>query len=603
MATKQPEIVAKVLDDLSEDRKAHDVFVEKADRCYRAYRGIIERRSESAQFTVKQHPAIVLQSLETMAANLLPPNPKWRLRALPTMGSPDEMERVRQGARANELLLSHQLTVDNYAGKQRTFDLQGLITGLTASKQSWLYRKGERKRLQSYQKPILGYMGEELGMLDATREVSEPGVLHDNPTFEPIDVRHLIFHQGAASLAKCERVTHRCFYPYSKLKELEAQGYYGKQAGGQSLSELKETRGNAHEHFEREVSLHQTQPHKDDIEVLEQWREGGKRVVTVANQSVLLADKPNPFWFDHLEHPYPFVVCSGTPDLFTIPGISEVELMAELQEMLWTLINQRLTNLQLVNNAIFLIAEDVEDPDSFEFAPGERWLVPRPVEDTIKSWSPDVKSAEISLNAENLIRGDVQNITGGMPFLSGTDSGQIDQQTATGVSIVTSLAQKRLAAKQQQFIWAKAKIGEQWCALNQQYVRSPRLVPVIGTGGVSAFEEIRPDLLQGDYVFEVEMADESLIRSEKRAEATALFQLAAASAGVFAAVQQPLNMRAFAEVVLDAYDITDKDKFFSATPQVPPPQPGQAGQQGGANGAGPGNNTPTLPTGQQSTSK
>ena len=44
-------------------------------------------------------------------------------------------------------------------------------------------------------------------------------------------------------VARCERVTHRVFYSHEKLKELEREGLYGTKAGGESLDNLRETRG------------------------------------------------------------------------------------------------------------------------------------------------------------------------------------------------------------------------------------------------------------------------------------------------------------------------------------------------------------------------
>lgn len=601
MAKKQPEIVSKCLDWFAEDKRPHDKFVEKVERNYKCYRGILERRSEAAQWTNKQHPAIVLQSIETMVANLLSPSPKWKLRARPLIDSPEAVAQAQLAAKANELLLAHQIVLDGFAQKQRTFDLQALITGLTASKQFWLHKEGEARYL-SQTDPVYDLFGNEVlpsRMVPDAQDV----VLRDDPTMEVVDVRHLIPQQGAVSLGTCERVTHRVFFPFSRLKELEKRGIYGTRAGGVPVDELKETKAD-HQGFVRENELFQTQPHKDDIELLEVWCEGGKRVVTIANGGVLLADKPNPFWFDYLEHPFPFVTCSGMPDLFRIHGISEVELIADLQEMLWTLMNQRLDSLQLVANAIALIADDVEDPEAFEFAPGERWLVPRPVEETVKMWSPDIKAAMASLQAEELVRGDVQNVTGGMPFLSGTSSQGVDQQTATGVSIITTLAQKRLAGKQQQFIWAKALIGAQWCALNQQYVRSTRIIPVIGADGAEAFEEVRPEYLQGRCVLEPEMVDESMMRSERRAESTAKFQIAVQSQGVMAASQTPLNLRAFMDDVLDAYDISDKERYYTQAPPGPGAQQGAGGgaSQPGQNGSPNGVTNPALAAGPSSPS-
>jgi hypothetical protein len=56
-----------------------------------------------------------------------------------------------------------------------------------------------------------------------------------------------------------------------------------------------------------------------------------------------------------------------------------MELIEQLQEILWELMNQRLDNVELINNAIMLIRTDVDDPDAFEHYPGARWPVDAPL--------------------------------------------------------------------------------------------------------------------------------------------------------------------------------------------------------------------------------
>lgn len=601
--------VSEAVKDLEDDLHAHRILCDAFDRRYRAFRGVIEPRSQAAGWTNKQHPAIALQSIETMVANLIDPSPKWRLRAKPQMGRPGEIERVRAGARANELLLQHQLTLDKYAEKQRPFDLQALITGLTASKQMWLERRGPRRYLETVDEPVYNAFDVQIGSVPRLREMRQDDYAYrDDPTSEVVDVRDLILPENATSMTRLPRLQHRMWFSYDELKELEAAGHYGKEAGGEPVDLLKETKGFANEAYNREQDLFGVKRTKDLIEVVECWREHGKKAVTVGNRNVLLANKPNPFWLDHLDYLYPFVVCSGMPDLFRIPGISEAELMQELQEMLWTLMNQRLDSLQLLSNAIFLLADDIEDPDAFEFAPGERWLVPRPVDETVKPWHPDPMVPRMTIEAESLLRGDVQNVTGGMPFLSGTESQGVDQQTATGVSIVTSLAQKRLAAKKQQFVWAKARIGEQWCAMNQQFIRSERQVPVIGTEGVEAFETIRPDLIQGSYLFETEMVDDSLMRAERRAEAQAKLQVLSAQLPALAAMKQMdpqvpmLNIWALIDDVLETFDVSDKERYRSASPAPQQSMPGQSGMPAGPEQNGGGITNEALAAGPSSPS-
>lgn len=610
MADPREDRKQKVLNDFDADHVEHQKRVDEFDRRYKSYRAVVERPKDD-DWMPRFHPAYVFQSVETMVANLVDSNPKWRLRVHPQMASPEQMEELREGARANELLLRHQLTLDHWAEKQRPFDLQGLICGVTASKQSWNYREGPRRSQRFYDRPLLNFMGLQIGSVPEREDVVETIPLRDDPTSEVVDVRHLIFQRGAVSLQRSERLTHRVFSSFEQLKRQECRVAGGKFHEGpcepgryyHNVDELKEEKGVPGERFTRESELFGTRPHQDDFEVLEQWRREGDtlRVVCVGQRKALLADRPQPFWLDHLDHPFPFAVCSGAPDLFRIPGISEVEVMSDLQEILWTLGKQRLANVELINNAIKLVADDVEDVEQFEVhAPGETWLVPRPIKETVDLWAPDITAARVAMEAEALAKGDLQNVTGGMPFLSGTDTSNIDQQTATGVSIVTSLAQKRLAAKRQQFIWAKARIGEQWTALNQQFVREPRMVPVIGKGGAEAFEEIRPELLQGLFLFETEIADESMMRQERRAEAQAKFQTVMPFAPALAAMGTPVNPRAFIDDILDAYDITDKDRYYAEAPQ-PGLQglPGQAPQA--ANGSGGVTNT-ALAAGQMAPS-
>jgi hypothetical protein len=52
----------------------------------------------------------------------------------------------------------------------------------------------------------------------------------------------------------------------------------------------------------------------------------------------------------------------------------------------------------------------------------------------------------------------------------------------------------------------------------------------------------------------------------------------------------PLNLRAFSDSMLDAFDIDDKDEFYSAKPQAPQAAPGGGGPTPSEqpSGAGPG---------------
>jgi hypothetical protein len=71
----------------------------------------------------------------------------------------------------------------------------------------------------------------------------------------------------------------------------------------------------------------------------------------------------------------PFVVTSAIPDAFQVPGVAVVEGLAQMQEMLWTLMNMRFDSLRMLGNPITVVRSDVDDPDDYEWAPEKQWLV------------------------------------------------------------------------------------------------------------------------------------------------------------------------------------------------------------------------------------
>jgi len=536
------------------DSKAHDSFAEDVDRRYRAYRGVIEQRSEAQTWNNKQAPKYVLQIIETMIASALDPNPQWRVKARPRFDQPADLH----GAKKMQALLAYQQDIDKFSEKQRPFAMQGFIAGLTVAKNYWRYSEGTTRRLGVRQVPtdIEGITMPSLGAVEGTE------IFHNDPTMEVVDVRDFFWHEAATSLEKSMRVTHRCWYSLDELRQLEAAGVY---ANVKDLSDTKDYSGAL---TRRENELFNVNRAKNQVEVLEHWfySEGEIWVVTIGNRAVCLTPgglaKPNPFWHGG----YPFVVTSSMPDLFRIPGISEVEVIQDLQEMLWTLQNQRLDNLQLLNNAIAIIRSDVDDPDEYVFAPGERWLVDDV--NQVKFLETPPITAELALRAESEIKQDMQNISGGMPLLGG-DSSQLDNNTATAASIFTTLAQRRIAAKKMNYTWAYNRVGEQWIAMNQQFIRNDRYLSQLGADGEQEMIRITPMEIQGRYHLALASMDESLMRQERRAEAQAMLQVAVSSALPFAQSKTPLNLKAFMDRYLESFDITDTAPFYTLAPVLP----------------------------------
>jgi len=158
----------------------------------------------------------------------------------------------------------------------------------------------------------------------------------------------------------------------------------------------------------------------------------------------------------------------------------------------------------------------------------------------------------------------------------GVNSGSIDQKTATGMSIITSIAQKLIQARKQHYSWAYSKIGQLFLGLMGQMIRSERVIPQIGYDGSHAMMVMHPLDLQGEFNVNIDVSDESVIKQERVQEAMAFVNMVAPIAPLAG-----INMQEVVKRVLEAQGVTDADKYFQnpstqpqqgmmAPPQLPP---------------------------------
>src|SRR5215471_14761105 len=536
------------------ERDYHDEFVRKVEKRYQAYRGLIdstESDDPSEDWRSEVTTPYVLQTCEGMLATMLEPSPRFNVQPRPR---PEEtLDEVLARVHSVDSLadtLRYALERDRFPEKQRDFMQQDLIAGLSVLKSYWRAEKRKVTKLGSESLQIADPFGQVYDQVTVYSEQTseDEQLIWDDACCEVVDVRDFFWPGEAASIDKAEFLVHRTWESYDSLKRKAKEGIY------------------------RTRNL---------IEVLEYWTP--ERTITVGGRRVTLKDRTNPLWNGRV----PFIVCSSMPDAFSIPGISVVEALAQLQEMLWTLQNQRLDVVRMLANLITLIRTDVDDPESFEWAPNAQWFVEDPGQvDTLKI---DPTVASITLQAEAMVKGDLQNIMGGLPYASGADSTTIDQQTATGVSIITTIAQRIIQARKQQYLWAYAKLGRNFLLLYQQFLRDDRVVAVVGRRGAEAYRTISPLEIQGDFDVTIDVTSDSLVRQERRAEAQSLLTMAGQLAPIMAQTGAALNLRAFMEGVLDAYDVPDKERYFMPRPvqagiaaQTPPPGAAPQPQQNGA---------------------
>ena len=576
--------LSKVLAAVESAEQHHNTWVGKVEKRYRAYRGIAEKRHETVPaWRSKLTTPYLLQIAEGMLATMMDPKPTWEVTPKPLPGEPIDAvnERLKKSKIASAGL-QWAMDEDDFALKQRPFMQQDLIVGASLAKVVWAYETKDQTRLVPMNFEVTDDFGTIIDRYVGTEEVDRTDVIRDGPSMIVRDMRDFFWPEGATDLQSAAWVIDRSWETWETLKTKEQAGLY------KNVDLLKEARNNQAErdYSDREQMLWSKQRNKNLIEVLEYWENG--HVITVGGRQVVLASQFDPLRIKSK----PFVMTSSMPDAFQFVGMSIIEALAQIQEYLWTIQNQRIDALRLLTNVITTVRSDVDDPEAFEWYPGATWIVEDPGQ--VGQLQIDPTAAQITLEAEALLKGDLQNMLGGLPMAGGVNSGSIDQKTATGMSIITSIAQKLIQARKQQYSWAWAKVGGLFLGMMGQMIRQERVIPQIGYDGSHAMMVMHPLDLQGEFNVNIDVSDESVIKQERIQEAMAFVNMAAPLAQIAG-----LDMQAVLKRVLEAQGVTDADKYFQ-NPSTQPQQGMLAPPQGQNGGTPPGQAPQLMPPGQGS---
>lgn len=530
------------------------------DQCDKAYDAIYKPLNAMNDWNATYHPPYVMQVIETIESFIVDGDPVFKVEPL--------SEDADESAPVMERLLKWQMGKDHFAEKQSAFVKQALIRGISVAKVAWVDERQKVKRRQFA--PVLGNYPVDMG----PKEEEIPG--RQQPTWINVNVKDFFWDPSATVIEECERVFWRS---YSTFDQLQAQGIYD------NLSELKagSYRGMIAPASDGKLD---SPDKRGKIEVIERWTP--TRLTVVANRSVIIRDIPNPFWHGEI----PFVVATTMPQPFKFVGKSEAEILNDLQTMLWQFQNQRMDNVSLINNAIVILNSSSNDDEQYEFYPGAIWKNRNPSE--VQMWTPNMNILSASTQTEGMIKQDLETLSAALPYLSGASSTGIDNKTATGISIVQNLAQKRMLRKKQQINFAYRRGGCQQIKLNQQLLPTSIRIRADKDNKMQ-WETITPASIQGDYDFAVEDISESLNRQEKRAEALAKAQFFFSNYPILAQAGVPIDLRKVVEDVTEAFD-ERPDKYLGdpadaaaappPTQPTPPGGPGFPGLPGPPNGAG-----------------
>lgn len=460
------------------------------------------------------HPPYALQIIDVIESNIVDDEPD--VRVLPAQ------PQYAEGAELLSHILKQQRYKDNFSEKYALFVKQALIRGISVAKIPWL---------EEWRKvPTPNYKPDPLGM----RQPYETVPYRQQPGFVNVDVNHFLWDCNATSLDDAEYVF---FRTYESKRSLEATGVY------ENLDKIEE---------QNNLTMSEDKERRGRVEVIEWWWRDGNmmRLTVIANRQVIIRDCASPFWHGQ----FPFICANIMPTPFEFRGKSIVEIINDIQIALWELQNQRIDNSKFMANAAMFVDPNTEQQD-IRLYPGA--VIPlRP--DQVQAWVPNISILQPSVQAEELLKGDLQNITGAVGYLSGASNTQIDQTTATGISVISNMAAKRIIRMKQQIMFAMRRAGEQQIALNQQLLPGPVAVR-IDRESDDDWRVVTPTDIQGQYDFRVEDANESLMRQERRAEALAFANWFGQNYMLLTQSGVTPNMRRVAEDVIQAFDEDPKE--------------------------------------------
>jgi hypothetical protein len=408
------------------------------------------------------------------------------------------------------------------------------------------------------------------GEVNITRK---PYVAYQGPIAEAVDIANFFVDPIADSIENARYVIHRVYRDKSHIEDFFNKGIYKKPPAEiwdsfisdyQSLRRL-ETIG-----LGPGGSL--SAQEANAIQLLEVWTD--KMIVTVAggdeSVGVLLRAEANPYM--HAEKPFVRIVDHLVPHEFW--GIGELEPLEGLQDVLNKVWNNRIDNVKLVLNTMFLAVMDyVVDPSDLQVRPGGIIRVQGgvPLDQAVKGLELG-EVTQSSYNEAQEIERMVQQVSGVSPYTSGNEGTQAYNRTATGVALISEQGNTRFSHKIRiaELTGFKRLFG-QFGQILQQFMPPEMVLRMTGELGGYLWQQITADSIGGKFDYDIEAESSTQTESVRREQALSLFQLLAADP-----YMKPLKLR---EDILKVFGRKNVNDYLMTPEELQQAQEAAAQQQ------------------------
>lgn len=552
------QVVERTLNQTKPGFDEHELRRRRMDVAYDVWRGntgLNPARGNMNSWQSRMRVKLGMQVIDQAMVNLVQGVPKAKV-------TPRHPGTSELNAKAMEELLGYYADLDHLAEHEALICQQGLVYGVAPAKSCWYYREEQ----------VTQYVPQ----IDPETRIStwspKSGVIvtDDRPAFEPWDAYSVWWDPAARSV---DDSTYIVLESWMTRDQLEMRRLDDDNPTGQYRNlDLLYASGDGPKPPSTAQNRMIQQPlgtYRGRYQIWEIWRKtaAGMRLTIIGNRKVLLRDGPGPYWMNQ----YPITISNTRPDMMRIEGVSESELIDHLQQAFWTVHNLRMEQLKMTVMRGMTVRQTVPDLASLIMRPNFQFVVTD--HDDIQFQDPPPLPREAYQETDNILSL-MQLVTGITPYVggaSGTTTG-VDQNTATGVSLLSESANRLLSFKASiihQRTWQRT--FEHWAALTQQYLRQKQAIRIVGPDG-PVWANFGPDEVIGEFDIRVEAGDEAAARSQERADATAMMN------ALFPYVQLGVvDPKPLVEKFGAAFNFPNPDSLIKEQQPIPPasPNPGQ----------------------------
>jgi hypothetical protein len=427
-----------------------------------------------------------------------------------------------------------------------------LMFGTAISKQTWKYQEKEVTRRDMTVQKVIDEDGVVLD-IPVRAPVKKTIVLYDAPHMENIPLESFFHDPAYTSVDESPFGMHEYFRELHELKSGELDGYYKNTA---TLSEEREAGALRTKYDSSGIQLGNM---KDGVRIWEYWTDDW--LITMANKSTVIRKEPNPFYHGKK----PFIKWNTVIMPNEWYGKSMIETLVDLQAELNTVRNQRVDNVSLAINRMFLIAKGANiDVEQLKSKPNGFIEVDDIDKDIKEMLFKDVTSS--AYQEEEVIKTDM-DVTSGVHNMDRGQAGE-RKETATVASLMSSASSERF--RMQVLLLEEdpmTELGMQLAELNKQYLEDDTFITITSEdGGTSQVAMSIDDIdVEYDVVSTGTAADASVNKEVRQGQLVNLLSTALNNPAV--------NQSGLAKEVFKEFGFKNLEELVSAVPAVPPTPP------------------------------